>query len=219
MVRIFSGIEANWTEPRLEPYGPIAISPAAGVLNYGQGVFEGMKARRTPEGRIILFRPHSNAVRINQGARRLCMPEVPAGAFLKGLGMLVADNADYVPPAGEGSLYLRPLLIGTGAILGVQPAPEYTLLMYASPVGSYFKGGKRALSLLVRRDVVRAAMGGVGNVKAIGNYAPSILPSRQVKSKGYDEVIYLDSRTGELLEEMGSANIFLLVGNLSLIHI
>ena len=85
--------------------------------------------------------------------------------------------------------------------------------MYASPVGSYFKGGKRALSLLVRRDVVRAAMGGVGNVKAIGNYAPSILPSRQVKSKGYDEVIYLDSRTGELLEEMGSANIFLLVGN------
>ena len=100
MVRIFSGIEANWTE-RLEPYGPIAISPAA-VLNYGQGVFEG-EGPTHPEGRIILFRPHSNAVRINQGARRLCMPEVPAGAFLKGLGMLVADNADYVPPAGEGA--------------------------------------------------------------------------------------------------------------------
>jgi branched-chain amino acid aminotransferase len=161
-----------WMPGSLRPYGPVPMSPAAGVLNYGQGLFEGMKAFRTSKGRVVFFRPEENARRMQRGADRLKMPPVPESIFIDAVEQCVQANIKWVPPTGRGALYVRPLLMGSGPILGVAPAPSYTYLVYVTPVGPYFKGGVSAIDLLISEDYHRAAPGGSGGVKAIGNYAP-----------------------------------------------
>ncbi len=203
----------EWSEGELVPWGPITLSPAACVLNYGQGLFEGMKAHRSINDNIILFRPQENARRVNTGCRRLCMPDVPEELFLEAVRMVVRDNADYVPPHGKGALYLRPLVFGSGPVLGVKPAPEYTFLIYVSPVGPYFKAGFSGIHLKVTDSFHRAAQYGTGGVKAIGNYAGGMLPAREVKAEGFAEVVYLDARREQYLEEVGAANFFLIKGD------
>jgi branched-chain amino acid aminotransferase len=198
----------QWQEGELEPYGDITISPAAGVLNYGQGLFEGMKAQRGVNGGIVLFRPERNAQRLADGARRLGMPPVPEEMFLSAVEQVVAANARWVPPTGKGALYIRPVLWGTGAILGVAPAPEYTFMIYVCPVGPYFKGGMHPIALQVSDEFHRAAPGGSGAVKAIGNYAPGMMPSQNAKSDGFAEIIYLDAVHHKYIEEVGAANFF-----------
>ena len=198
----------QWQEGELEPYGDITISPAAGVLNYGQGLFEGMKAQRGVNGEIVLFRPERNAQRLADGARRLGMPPVPEEIFLSAVEQVVAANARWVPPTGKGALYIRPVLWGTGAILGVAPAPEYTFMIYVCPVGPYFKGGMHPIALKVSDEFHRAAPGGSGAVKAIGNYAPGMMPSQNAKSDGFAEIIYLDAVHHQYIEEVGAANFF-----------
>ena len=198
----------QWQEGELEPYGDITISPAAGVLNYGQGLFEGMKAQRGVNGGIVLFRPERNAQRLADGARRLGMPPIPEEMFLSAVEQVVAANARWVPPTGKGALYVRPVLWGTGAILGVAPAPEYTFMIYVSPVGPYFKGGMHPIALKVSDEFHRAAPGGSGAVKAIGNYAPGMMPSQNAKSDGFAEIIYLDAVEHRYIEEVGAANFF-----------
>ena len=201
--------ETNWTDGKLIPFGNISMSPAAGVLNYGQGIFEGMKAFRTIENRIVLFRPDKNIERATLSAERLCIPIVPSDLFMDGLLKVVKDNSDFIPPSDKGSLYIRPIIWGTGAVLGVGPASSYTFLIYVSPVGPYFKSGIRCLNMRVTKNFHRAAPRGVGNFKTIGNYAASLYPQKLAKSSGFDEVIYLNAGDNESIEEVGSANLFI----------
>ncbi|PHT50931.1 hypothetical protein CQW23_10678 [Capsicum baccatum] len=157
---------------QLDRYGNIQLSPSAGVLNYGQGLFEGTKAFKREDGRLFLFRPEQNAIRMQIGAERMCMPAPSTDQFVDALKQTALSNKRWIPPPGKGSLYIRPLLIGTGPILGLAPAPEYTFLVYACPVGNYFKEGTAPLNLYVEEDVHRASRGGAGGVKSITNYAP-----------------------------------------------
>ena len=198
---------------KLQPYGDIPMSPAAGVLNYGQGLFEGMKAFRTSKNRIVFFRPEENARRMQRGADRLKMPPVPESIFVDAVEQVVAANNHWVPPTGKGAMYVRPLLMGSGPVLGVSPAPSYTFLIYVTPVGPYFKGGMNAIDLLISEHHHRAAPGGSGGVKAIGNYAPGMKPSKEAKALGYAEVIYLDAETHTSIEEVGAANFFCVKDN------
>ena len=202
-----------WMPGDLRPYGNISISPAAGVLNYGQGLFEGMKAYRTDKNRVVFFRPDENARRMQRGADRLKMPPVPESIFIDAVEQVVQANIDWLPPMGRGAMYVRPLLMGSGPVLGVAPAPSYSFMIYVTPVGPYFKGGMRAIELLISDEFHRAAPGGSGGVKAIGNYAPGMMPSKMAKAKGYAEVIYLDARTSTYIEEVGAANFFCVKDN------
>jgi len=213
MFRAFYSRNGEWDNGKLIPYGPIKLSPAAGVLNYGQGVFEGMKALTSKKGNVVLFRPYMNAKRFANSSRRLCIPEVDESFFIQGVVATVKDNIDYLPPLGEGSLYIRPIVWGTEPVLGVQPVSEYTFMIFVSPVGPYFRGGVKPLSLIVTSDYHRAAPKGIGNAKAIGNYSASLYPLMEAKNKGYDEVIYLDAKYDNQIEEVGSANVFIIKDN------
>jgi len=204
----------GWVEGTLKPYGKLEVSPAAQVLNYGQGIFEGMKARRCDNGEIVLFRPDKNAERFRAGAARLCMPEVPSADFVSAVKSVVKANKEHVPPGDKGSLYIRPLLLGTGPILGLGPAPSYTFCIFAAAVGAYFKGGQLTpIDLLVETKFHRAAPGGMGGTKAAGNYSPVLVTQLDAKAKGYSDVVYLDARTDTYLEEVSSCNIFIVKGS------
>jgi len=202
-------LQGNWSEGELQPYGNMQISPSAGVLNYGQGIFEGLKAYRTADDRILMFRPEENALRMLEGSERMSMPAPDADMFVNAVKQTVLANKRWIPPAGKGSLYIRPLLIGTGAILGLAPAPEYTFLIYVSPVGAYFKGGLLPIDLKVETHFHRAAPGGTGGVKTISNYAPVLKTQLTAKGKGYSDVIYLDAVENKYVEEVSSCNIFM----------
>ncbi len=200
--------QGAWPAGSLRPFGDLTISPAAGVLNYGQGIFEGLKAMRNQQGEILLFRPWENAKRFQQGAESLCMPAVPMDYFLQAITAVVKANHQFVPPYGKGSLYLRPCLWGTGEILGVGPAPAYTFVVYASPVGAYYKQGLKPIRVLVSDDYHRAAPLGVGHVKCIGNYAGTLLSLKAAKAQGYEGCVYLDAKHSRYVEEVGTANFF-----------
>lgn len=197
----------------LQRYGNIEISPSAGVLNYGQGLFEGLKAYRKQDGNILLFRPEENAMRLMNGAERMCMPSPTVDQFLEAVKATVLANERWIPPPGKGSLYIRPLLMGSGSVLGLAPAPEYTFLIYVSPVGNYFKEGLAPINLIVETEMHRATPGGTGGVKTIGNYAPVLKAQSAAKAKGYSDVLYLDSLHKKYLEEVSSCNVFVVKGN------
>lgn len=214
MFRTECAIDGEWTMGSVEPYGNLSLHPSAAVLNYGQGIFEGMKAFRT-EGsdEVQIFRPDQNAARFAEGAGRMSMPPVPADVFVDAVKKCVSANREWVPPTGKGSLYLRPLLIGTGPILGLGPAPSYTFLVYCSPVASYFKGGKMApIDLVVEETYHRAAPGGTGSTKCIGNYSPVLKVQLAAKKEGYSDVIYLDAVENKYIEEVSSCNFFCVKG-------
>ena len=201
--------EGQWSGGSLVPYGNIEISPAAVVLNYGQGVFEGTKAFHTHKDNIVLFRPDRNANRMSWSTKRLCIPIIDPNFFMHAVVQTVKDNIDFIPPFGKGSLYVRPIVWGTSPALGVAPALEYTFMVFVSPVGPYFRGGTKMLNLKIETNYHRAAAKGIGNAKAIGNYSASLFPMNKAKEEGYDEVVYLDSINEDQIEEIGSANLFI----------
>ncbi|PPS11089.1 hypothetical protein GOBAR_AA09553 [Gossypium barbadense] len=198
----------NFSKGELQRFGNIELNPSAGVLNYGQGLFEGLKAYRKEDGNILLFRPEENALRMRQGAERMCMPAPTVDQFVEAVKETVLANKRWVPPPGKGSLYIRPLLMGSGAVLGLAPAPEYTFLIYVSPVGNYFKEGVAPINLIVEHELHRATPGGTGGVKTIGNYAAVLKAQSAAKAKGYSDVLYLDCVHKKYLEEVSSCNIF-----------
>ena len=202
----------EWAKGGLFPYEAINISPASSVLNYAQGVFEGMKAYNSAKNRIVLFRPERNAERMAQSTQRLCIPKMTEDYFLRAVTQTVGDNADYIPPYGQGSMYVRPIAFGTTPSISVGPASDYTFIVFCSPVGSYFKSGVKPLHLLMSNEYHRAAPKGIGNAKAIGNYSASLLPGSKAKSQGYNDVIYLRAANETLVEEMGAANLFAFSG-------
>ena len=193
------------------PFGNLSLSPAATVLNYGQGLFEGMKAYRWDDGRIAMFRPERNAKRAAKSCERLSMPEIPESLFIDAIKKVVRDNSDYIPSTTQGALYVRPIIFGSGEGVGVAPSTEYMFVVYVSPVGPYFKGGLTPIKLIVTNDYHRAPLKGTGGVKAIGNYVPGMLPSGLAKKEGYAEVIYLDAAEEKYIEEVGAANFFAVI--------
>ncbi|AES94488.1 putative branched-chain-amino-acid transaminase [Medicago truncatula] len=203
----------TFSKGELKRFGNIELNPSAGVLNYGQGLFEGLKAYRKDDGNILLFRPEENALRMKTGAERMCMPSPSVEQFVEAVKDTVLANKRWIPPQGKGSLYIRPLLMGSGAVLGLAPAPEYTFLIYVSPVGNYFKEGLAPINLIVESELHRATPGGTGGVKTIGNYAAVLKAQSAAKAKGYSDVLYLDCVHKRYLEEVSSCNIFVVKGN------
>uniref|UniRef100_A0A803KVV0 Branched-chain-amino-acid aminotransferase n=1 Tax=Chenopodium quinoa TaxID=63459 RepID=A0A803KVV0_CHEQI len=178
-----------------------------------RGLFEGLKAYRTQDGNIVLFRPEENALRMRAGAERMCMAAPTVEQFLEAVKEIVLANERWIPPTGKGSLYIRPLLMGSGSVLGIAPAPEYTFLIYASPVGNYFKEGLAPINLVIETDFHRASPGGTGGVKTIGNYAAVLKAHTAAKAQGYSDVLYLDCVHKKYLEEVSSCNVFVVKDN------
>ena len=195
-----------WEKGKLTRNAEIVLSESAGVLQYAQTCFEGLKAYTAKDGKIICFRPDLNAERMEESAKRLEMPVYPKEKFLDAVRKVVRANEEYVPPYGSGAaLYLRPFLFATGNVLGVKPASEYEFRIFASPVGPYFKIGIRPVSLKVS-PFDRAAPHGTGHVKAGLNYAMSLYSGALAHAEGYDENLYLDAATRTCVEETGGAN-------------
>lgn len=198
--------EGKWDEGALTTDANIVINECAGVLQYAQTVFEGLKAYTTKDGKIVTFRPDLNAQRMMDSANQLEMPPFPAERFLDAVTQTVKANAAFVPPYGSGaSLYIRPYLFGTNPVIGVKPADEYQFRVFTTPVGPYFKGGVKPLTLRVS-DFDRAAPCGTGHIKAGLNYAMSMHAIVDAHKEGYDENLYLDAATRTKVEETGGAN-------------
>ena len=205
--------DGAWDEGGLTTDANIVINECAGVLQYAQTCFEGMKAYTTEDGKIVCFRPDLNATRMAQSCERLKMPVFPEEKFVEAIVETVRANAAWVPPFGSGaSLYLRPYMFGSNPVIGVKPATEYQFRIFATPVGPYFKGGIRPLTLRIS-DLDRAAPRGTGHVKAGLNYAMSLYNIVDAHDQGYDENVYVDSATRTCIEETGGANIILIKGN------
>ena len=198
--------DGKWDEGGLTADDQVVISECAGVLQYAQTVFEGLKAYTTADGRIVMFRPDLNASRLKNSAERLEMPVYPEDKFIEAVKAVVAANADFVPTYGSGAtLYLRPYMFGTNPVIGVKPADEYQFRVFCTPVGPYFKGGAKPITLRVT-DFDRAAPHGTGHIKAGLNYAMSLHAIVTAHEEGYDENMYLDAATRTKVEETGGAN-------------
>ena len=198
--------DGAWDEGTMTTDDMVTISECACVLQYAQTVFEGMKAYTTEDGRIVVFRPDLNAERMENSAKRLEMPVFPKDRFVDAIVKLVEANADYVPPYGSGAtLYIRPYMFGSNAVIGVKPADEYQFRAFCTPVGPYFKGGVKPITIRVS-DFDRAAPRGTGHIKAGLNYAMSLHAIMDAHRQGFDENMYLDPATRTKVEETGGAN-------------
>ncbi|MCL2630331.1 MAG: branched-chain amino acid aminotransferase [Firmicutes bacterium] len=196
-----------WQEPEIMPYGAFELNPATSSLHYGQGIFEGLKAYKN-NGKVTLFRPRDNFVRMNKSANRLCIPEIDVDLVLNSLIELIKLEEDWIPEGGGRSLYIRPFIFATDNVLGVASASNYRFAIILSPVGSYYAGGLKPTRILVEEHFVRASIGGTGEAKCIGNYAASLFAGNLAKAKGYDQVMWLDSSEHLFVEEVGSMNMF-----------
>ncbi|MEV6395116.1 branched-chain amino acid aminotransferase [Streptomyces sp. NPDC051907] len=198
----------GWHDARIQPFGPMGMSPATAALHYGQEIFEGLKAYRTPDGRAQLFRPEENARRLRESAARLSMPEVPERVFLDAIGELIAVDREWLPAGPGTSLYLRPFQFASEEFLGVRPAVEYLFGVIACPVGAAFPGGAAPISVWVSTAYTRAAPGGTGAAKCAGNYAASMAAQTQAREAGCDQAVFLDAVEGRWVEELGGMNLF-----------
>ncbi|GAA0179398.1 branched-chain amino acid aminotransferase [Clostridium sediminicola] len=201
--------DGKWDDGQLVEDNKFTIDEASTALHYGQQCFEGLKAYRTKDNKIQLFRPDENAKRLNESCARVLMPEIPVEKFIDAVKQVVKANEAYVPPYGTGAtLYIRPLVIGVGNTVGVNPAKEYIFCVFCLPVGPYFKGGLTPVNFVIFDEFDRAAPFGTGALKVGGNYAASLLPHKYAVEKGFADCIYLDPKTHTKIEEVGSANYF-----------
>ena len=198
--------DGKWDDGELSTDSNVTINESAGILQYCQEVFEGLKAYRTKEGHIVTFRPDLNAKRMYDSAKRLEMPPFPEERFIEAVDKVVLANEAWVPPFGSGAtLYIRPYMFASSPVIGVKPAAEYQFRMFTTPVGPYFKGGAKPITITVS-DFDRAAPRGTGHIKAGLNYAMSIHPLMEAHRNGFDENMYLDAATRTYVEETGGAN-------------
>ena len=199
----------GWHNAKIKKYEDFSISPAAIVFHYGQTIFEGLKAYRHPDGKIALFRPEKNFERLNNSARRLCIPEVDVDFMLEALNELIRIEKDWIPTKEGHSLYIRPLVFGNDPFLGVRPSNTYKLMIMLSPVGPYYPEGFHPVPILATDKYVRAVRKGVGECKTAGNYAASLLAQREAKKEGYTQVLWLDAIEHKYIEEVGTMNLFI----------
>lgn len=198
----------GWHSARIEPYHALSLDPAAMVFHYAQESFEGLKAYRTKEGKVQLFRPEKNGERLQSTHERLCIPTIPVEDFVQAVKALVDVDRDWVPSAEGTSLYLRPFTIATEAHLGVKPSDSYQFLVIASPSGAYYEEGLNPVKIYVEDEYVRAAPGGTGFIKCGGNYAASLAGQMKAHEMGYSQVLWLDGIERKYVEEVGSMNCF-----------
>ncbi len=198
----------GWHDTRIEARAPIPMDPATSVLHYAQEIFEGMKAYKLENGSTALFRPHANAQRFQDSARRMAMPELPEKLFVESVSALVEHDRDWMPPGEGTSLYLRPFMFASEVFLAARPARKYTYLVIASPAGAYFKSGAKAITVWASDDYSRAAPGGTGAAKCGGNYAAGMAAQIQAAQQGCDQVVFLDAATRTWVEELGGMNLF-----------
>ncbi|MBO1512096.1 branched-chain amino acid aminotransferase [Metabacillus bambusae] len=203
----YSGAK-GWYDPRIVPYEPISLSPSTMVFHYGQTVFEGLKAYRTKEDKVLLFRPDKNMHRLNLSNDRLCIPQIDEEFVIEALKELVSIDKEWIPTAEGTSLYIRPFIIPTEYYLGVAPSKYYRFMIILSPVGSYYKEGIHPVKIFVENQYVRAVEGGTGKAKTGGNYASSLKAQEEAEKRGYSQVLWLDGVEKKYIEEVGSMNIF-----------
>jgi branched-chain amino acid aminotransferase len=203
--------DGKWQTPRIVPYGPIEIYPSMSTLHYGQAIFEGMKAFRTKEGTINVFRADKNFERQNKSCERMCIPTVETEKSLECLKELIRLDREWIPAKRGCSLYIRPLIFASDNFLGVGVSDKYKYMIITSPVSSYFKGGMNPIRLCTSGEFVRAAKGGLGEVKTPANYAASLYPAQKAKEKGFSQVLWLDAIEKRYIDEAGTTNIFFMI--------
>ena len=200
--------ENGWHDPRVIPYQPLVLEPSCMVFHYGQEMFEGLKAYKADDGRILLFRPDKNIERANRSNRRLCIPEIPEDIFLEALKTVVKVDADWIPTRPGTALYIRPVVIATDPFLGVRPSHTYKFIIILSPVGAYYESGLDPVKIWIEDEYVRAVKGGIGEAKTGGNYVASLASQVKAHDEGYAQVLWLDGVHRKYIEEVGAMNIF-----------
>jgi branched-chain amino acid aminotransferase len=205
--------EKGWYDPRVEPYGPLEMDPAAAVLHYAQSVFEGLKAFRGVDGKVRLFRPQKNIERLNNSARRMCIPPLDPDLALQSIVTLVGVEREWVPRTIGTSLYIRPTIVANEPFLGVRPAKSYVYFVILSPVGAYYPEGMAPVKIRVEEKYVRAVEGGLGSAKTGANYAASLMAAEEAKHAGYTQVLFLDGVHRKFIDEVGTMNIMVKIGD------
>ena len=198
----------GWHDAKIVPYQPLTLDPACMVFHYGQTVFEGMKAYRTKEDKIVLFRPEKNFERLNLSNERLCIAQLDVEQAMNGLKKLIEIDKDWVPHSQGTSLYIRPFIIATEPFLGVNPSSRYKFIIIMSPVGAYYKEGINPVKIAVENDYVRAVKGGTGTAKTGGNYSASLKAQEMASANGCSQVLWLDGVERKYIEEVGAMNVF-----------
>jgi branched-chain amino acid aminotransferase len=202
--------DGKWQNASIMPYGDVPMSYAMSALHYGQAIFEGMKAYKNDKGEVSLFRPLENFKRMNKSAIRMAMPEIPEEIYMNGLMELIRLDSAWVPSSDTGSLYIRPFLIATDEAIGVKISETYKFVILTCPAGKYYS---EPIKVLVETEYFRAVHGGVGFVKAAGNYGRSMYPTKLAQQKGYQQVIWTDSETRQYFEESGTMNVMFVIGD------
>lgn len=203
-------INGEWTNMEIRPLSNFSIHPGNLAWHYGQSIFEGMKATRDSEGTPLLFRPEEHIYRLNASARRMCMPEFPEAAFLEAVHTLVRLEKNWIPPQEGSALYIRPFMIAMDDAIGVRPSDTYKFIICTLPVGPYYA---KPVKLKAEEQYIRAAQGGVGEAKTAGNYAASLYPAKLAKEEGYDQIMWLDAKEFKYIQEVGTMNIFFVIGD------
>lgn len=203
--------DIGWHNAKIVPYGPLEFDPSTMVLHYGQAIFEGLKAYKTEDGKILLFRPEKNMERINKSNERMCIPQIDIDFCVNAIKTLVDVDSDWVPTAEGTSLYIRPFIIATDPYLGVRPSDTYKFIIICSPSGAYYPEGLDPVKIWVESNYVRAVKGGVGSAKTLANYSSSLKAQQEAKSKHYTQVLWLDGIEKKYIEEVGTMNIFFVI--------
>ncbi len=203
----------GWHDARIVPYAPLSLDPAAMCLHYGQEVFEGLKAYRTPAGKVVLFRPDKNMERMNRSNERLCIPQLDEAFAVKAIKTLVDVERDWIPEGEGTALYVRPFIIAVDPHVGVHPAHHLLFIIILSPVGAYYEAGINPVKIYVERNYVRAVRGGLGFAKTAGNYAASLKAQDEAEKVGYAQVLWLDGVERKYIEEVGTMNVFFKIGD------
>ncbi|MFR9191640.1 MAG: branched-chain amino acid aminotransferase [Anaerovoracaceae bacterium] len=200
--------EQGWHDGRIVPYGPIELDPASTVFHYGQEMFEGLKAYRTKEGKVQLFRPDMNAKRTINTNKRMCMPQIDEDLFVDAVKAIVEVDKDWIPDKKDTSLYIRPFMFATEPFLGVAASKTYRFMIILSPVGPYYEHGLAPTRIYVENEYIRSAMGGTGYAKIGGNYAAAMIAEQKAHDMGFDQVLWLDAKEKKYVEEIGTSNAF-----------
>jgi branched-chain amino acid aminotransferase len=202
--------DGQWQQPVIKPFQPISLLPSNLALHYGQSIFEGIKAFRFPTGEAFIFRPFDNFHRFNISAARMMMPEIPEDLFIEGMRRVIELDINWIPQMPNHSLYIRPFMFATDEAIGVKPSATYKFMILLSPSGPYYA---KPMRIYVEEHFVRAAPGGTGFAKCAGNYAASLLAFAEANRKGYDQVLWMDALEHKYVQEMGTMNVFFIIGN------
>jgi branched-chain amino acid aminotransferase len=205
--------DGEWKNIEIKPYQPLLLEPSTAAIHYGQAIFEGIKAYKDPNGNAFIFRPYDNYKRFNISAERMQMPTVPEELFIEGMRKLIELDRNWIPHKDDHSLYIRPFMFSSDPVLGVKPSEKYKFMIILSPTGPYYN---KPMRIYVEEKYVRAAPGGIGYAKAAGNYGASMLATAEAKKLGYDQVLWTDAQEHKYVQEIGTMNVFFIIGDKAL---